>query len=640
MRKGELIPIRLLIASPVQQRPAILQCFLESLARLKGGRAELSFLFYDDNEDPASRTLLREFEQREPRTAIIRHEQRLAYIKDETTHYWRNELVDKVAAMKDAIIEHALEHAYDGLFLIDSDVLVHPDTLTALTDTNKEIIAALFWTKWQPDAPELPQVWMTDEYGFVEAAGPHELNSTDKERLAGQFLKRLRVPGVYEVGGLGACTLIRRSALLKGVRFKRLPNLSFWGEDRHFCVRAAALDIRLFVDTRSPAFHIYREADLERGRAYLRADVQPDHPPGVSISLCMIVKNEEQTLGRCLSSIDGVVDEIVIVDTGSTDRTKHIAGQFGAVIRDFAWIDDFAAARNFAFAQATKDYILWLDADDVVEAEDRQKLLALKATMPPDVDSVLMDYHLAFQENGQPSVSLKRNRLVRRACGFRWIGAVHEYLDVSGRRMVSDIAVAHRKEAVHTDRNLRIYRKRAERGEPFVPRDLYYYANELKDHGFYEEAAEQYEAFLATQLGWVEDRIAACLRAAECYGSMYERDLQLRSLFRSMSYDRPRAECCCSLGMLFMGDNLLQQAIFWFETATRLGDPPNNGALTDTAAWTWFPYLQLCVCYDRLGRLEEANACNEQALRFYPDHPSMLHNKHYLQEKLTALKEG
>lgn len=91
----------------------------------------------------------------------------------------------------------------------------------------------------------------------------------------------------------------------------------------------------------------------------------------VTISLCMIVRNEEKSLHRCLSTIASLVDEIVIVDTGSTDKTKEIALSFGAVIYDFEWIDNFSAARNFAFSKATQEYILWLDADDYIKEEDQ-----------------------------------------------------------------------------------------------------------------------------------------------------------------------------------------------------------------------------------------------------------------------------
>ena len=80
----------------------------------------------------------------------------------------------------------------------------------------------------------------------------------------------------------------------------------------------------------------------------------------ISVSLCMIVKNEEDVLERCLKSVAGLVDEIIIVDTGSTDRTREIATHFTNQIFDFPWQDDFSAARNEAFSHASMDYCMWL----------------------------------------------------------------------------------------------------------------------------------------------------------------------------------------------------------------------------------------------------------------------------------------
>lgn len=216
----------------------------------------------------------------------------------------------------------------------------------------------------------------------------------------------------------------------------------------------------------------------------------------ITISLCMIVKNEELALPRCLSSVHDLVDEIIIVDTGSTDGTKGVAQQFGATVIEFQWIDDFAAARNFAFGQATQDFILWLDADDVLEDGDHALFKQLKEGQDPPYDSISMLYHLTFDEQGKPLHSLRRNRLVRRSCGFRWHGAVHEYLAVAGNIHHSGIAIHHRKEREYSDRNLKIYLKRKESGEIFSPRDQYYFGNELLDHGLHGEAAAQYEEFL------------------------------------------------------------------------------------------------------------------------------------------------
>ena len=97
----------------------------------------------------------------------------------------------------------------------------------------------------------------------------------------------------------------------------------------------------------------------------------------VSISLCMIVKNEEDVLERCLDSVADLVDEIVIVDTGSTDSTREIAARYTDKIFDFPWRDDFAAARNESFAHASMDYCMWLDADDVLLEADRAAFLEL-----------------------------------------------------------------------------------------------------------------------------------------------------------------------------------------------------------------------------------------------------------------------
>jgi glycosyltransferase involved in cell wall biosynthesis len=102
-------------------------------------------------------------------------------------------------------------------------------------------------------------------------------------------------------------------------------------------------------------------------------------PRAAKVSLTMIVKNEEANLPHCLASVEGIFDEIVVVDTGSTDRTREIAREFGAKVFDFEWIDNFAAARNEALSHATGDYAFWLDADDVIEPEQREKLVALLA---------------------------------------------------------------------------------------------------------------------------------------------------------------------------------------------------------------------------------------------------------------------
>lgn len=357
----------------------------------------------------------------------------------------------------------------------------------------------------------------------------------------------------------------------------------------------------------------------------------------ITISLCLIVKNEEKTLARCLESVRAAVDEIVIVDTGSSDGTKSIAAAFTEAVYDFEWINDFAAARNFAFSKATQEYILWLDADDVLKPEDLEKLLALKAVLTTAVDVVSMPYHLSFNQQGQVTSQLRRNRLVKREKGFLWIGAVHEYLEVYGSIQNSDIAVCHQPLSHDAGRNLFIYEQRQLKGEQFSPRDLYYFANELKDHCLYNRAVEFYQKFLATNQGWVEDNIGACAKLADCFFHLNDGENQLKYLYQSFKYAAPRADMCCRLGFYHLMRNELEIAAFWYLTATRLEPPATAWGLVNMDCQTWLPHLQLCVCYSRLGKFQLADQHNEQAAVYIPNDPRIAHNRAYL---ATMLKKS
>lgn len=111
-----------------------------------------------------------------------------------------------------------------------------------------------------------------------------------------------------------------------------------------------------------------------------------------TISLCMIVKNESAVLARCLDSIADLMDEIIIVDTGSTDNTKEIAAQYTSRIYDFKWTSDFSAARNFSFSKATMEYIYTADADEILDDANRERFLRLKDALLPEIEIVQMKY--------------------------------------------------------------------------------------------------------------------------------------------------------------------------------------------------------------------------------------------------------
>lgn len=239
-----------------------------SLAELDKSSLKIDYLFIDDNVSEESSYILQNFaSQNSNSESLVTILQDLKtkdeYLCNEETHHWNETLIWKVANYKNIIIEQAIKNNYDYLFLIDSDIVLHPRTLQKLLEAQKDIISNIFWTRFYPNQqPELPQVWLRDAFDQIPRKRGEVLNDKEKGERWGQFLQQLRQPGVYEVGGLGACTLISQKALARGVNFDPISNLSFWGEDRHFCIRAVVLGLSLYVDTHYPAYHIYRESDL------------------------------------------------------------------------------------------------------------------------------------------------------------------------------------------------------------------------------------------------------------------------------------------------------------------------------------------------------------------------------------------
>ncbi len=353
------------------------------------------------------------------------------------------------------------------------------------------------------------------------------------------------------------------------------------------------------------------------------------------LSLCMIVRNEEAVLGRCLDGIRDAVDEIVIVDTGSTDQTRDIALAYTNDVYDFTWVDDFAKARNYAFSKATKPYIMWLDADDVIAPESAARLKALMKNLEPNTDMVMMPYHVAFDAQGKPTMTYERERIIRNGAGFVWLGAIHEVIQPAGKIIHADIPVLHQKVGPgDPDRNLRIFEKVIASGQKLFGREEYYYARELMYHQRFEEAVRGLEHFLDSGLGWVENIQSACRDLSECYSLLGNKEKALAALFRSFHYGPPRAETCCQIGRHFFERADFQTAAFWYELAAsgKLVSPP--GGFHEPDCYGYIPYMQLCVCAYRMGDVKKALEYNHMAGQIKPDDPSYLYNMAFFQAQL------
>lgn len=356
----------------------------------------------------------------------------------------------------------------------------------------------------------------------------------------------------------------------------------------------------------------------------------------ITISLCMIVKNEEPVLGRILEQMSEIADEIIIVDTGSGDHTKDIARQYTSLVFDFPWIQDFSAARNFACSKASMDYWMWLDADDVIQPHQQQKLLRLKETLPPTTDVVMMKYLTGFDEKGNGTFSYYRERLMKNNCGFVWKGKVHETVTPTGVILHSDIEIEHRKkQAGDPDRNLAIYETMIANGEPLEPRHQFYYGRELCYHKQYEKAIPVFEHFLDDDDGWIENKIDACLQLSHCYLALGDEKNAAAALLHSFTLDIPRPEICCALGLLMMNRQAYRQAIYWYGQALANPVDESLGGFFQKDFQGYIPHIQLCVCYDRLGNHEKALEYHKLTMAEKPDSLAVKQNQEYF-EKIFA----
>ena len=361
----------------------------------------------------------------------------------------------------------------------------------------------------------------------------------------------------------------------------------------------------------------------------------------MTISLCMIVKNEEKNLARCLDSIIDAVDEIIIVDTGSLDATKSIAQKYTSNIYDFKWIDDFSAARNFAYSKATMDYQMWLDADDIVPDESLKKIIRLKRSLDEDIDIVTMRYTTSFDEDGVPILTFARERLTRREKNYIWIDPVHECIPPAGEILHSDIEIYHKKQNQQDKnyRNLEIYLKLETKDHELTPRQQYYFAKELKAHNFFRQSAVYFEKFLSSGHGGVEESIDSCYNLSICYEKLGCKEKILPILFKSFEFAPPRAEICCRIGYYYKHRDNYKDAYTWFHIATTLPERETTGfALKDYQEY--IPNLECCVCCCYLEKYDKAQVYNEIASLYKPKSKAIETNRRYFENLSKYLRQS
>jgi len=416
-----------------------------------------------------------------------------------------------------------------------------------------------------------------------------------------------------------------------GVLYLRIPNISVKGIERDFSEHHKK--IHPYIYSTEAIYTIAEKSGLEvfkydhyegigQSDFYLR--VFKERP---NLSVCMIVKNEEKNIIDCLESIKDIADELIIVDTGSTDKTKEIVSKYTSKIYDFKWIDDFSAARNYSLSKATGKYIAWFDADDILENPEDIKDLFKK-----DFDA--FNFNIKYGHDIFCHVRLFKN--------FRNVtfsGMVHEYPIIDGLSLKSEtnINVIHKTEKYcledRRQRNLRILEKEL-KVDPDNSRALFYKANALKELNRYEEAIETYRNYIRGST-WIDEK----WMAQKCIGQIYIwkkcYKIAIEEFRKAINIDNRWAESFYYIGECYFYLKEYNECIEWMNRA--LNKPvPNSSLWKEKHIYGDTPYRYISACYIELNDFDKALEYCEKAVEKNPDDLWLKNRKEYIESKIRG----
>ena len=347
-----------------------------------------------------------------------------------------------------------------------------------------------------------------------------------------------------------------------------------------------------------------------------------------TLGLCMIVKNEEEVIGRCLESVKGLFDEIVIVDTGSTDKTKEIVRKYTDKIYDFEWIYDFSAARNFSFSKSTCDYIMWLDADDVIYPAELKKLKEFKPKIDPDIEAYRMYYSYIQDQDDNPILQQQRVRIIKNRHKKVWEGKIHEVIIMDKVVPTLDIYVHHKKEKIlDPNRNVDIYNRMYNNNEYFSTRDLFMYSLELSGHKQYEKSLEMIKKMFQRKKDYIPQRFyydQAIQVKINIYKEQKKSNKEIKkAIFQYLSDFVPSPGVCCELGGVYVNEKNYDLAIFWYKNALKEAKTHPE----DKVEYNEFlPCFSIAYCYYSLGDYKKACYYSTKSLRISPTNETAIHN--------------
>lgn len=286
------------------------------------------------------------------------------------------------------------------------------------------------------------------------------------------------------------------------------------------------------------------------------------------VSLCVIVKNEP-FLEKCLQSIRDYVQEIVVVDTGSNDNTPEIAKKYADIFEIYTGcndpqtglIEDFAMARQRSFDLATQPWILWCDADDLIEGAQHLSKIISEFTPNNNLDTIsyLFPYEYSYNQLGQCTLQHYRERLFYNKNFYHWVNPVHEVLVPNAGVKVAhmpreELVFKHHRQfspKVHEPgRNLRILKKYYEKVGDSDARQLYYLGLECCNSGLIEESIQHLTKYVGVS-GWEDERVMACLKLVDIYQALNNVDEGIKWAFKAIEIKENWGEGYFALAKMF-----------------------------------------------------------------------------------------
>lgn len=355
------------------------------------------------------------------------------------------------------------------------------------------------------------------------------------------------------------------------------------------------------------------------------------------LSICLIAKNESKHLKRLVDSLENIQDEIILVDTGSSDDTVQVAKELGMKVYERPWDDSFCRARNYSCSFASGEWIFCPDCDEVIR--NPHEFLKFLKSVDPSVNQVALHLHIAWDHEGRPTSVFPSQRCFRRGT-HEWRGDIHEYLSplpgFTTSVVVCNTAWFEHRPDHEKSREwyIDVLRKQAN-DNPKDPRALHYMGRECVYKGLYAEAIGYLTRCLEFHT-WDYERSQTRIYLADSYLALGEVDKAEEQLVLSLKEEPTRRDATFKLAELYRTNGRHDRAIIWYRMCTAV--PQTKPVyFTNQELYGALPFLRMAYSYWHVGDMKGAIEAYNIAKEKDPNMPELIQNAHYFDLPLVSI---